>query len=317
MSTSRTGPQEKAEQGSPADERPPTAAPGHRRWGPVLVVGVVVVAVLAAVAVFVLPDPVQDRPLDEVAGPAPAPALTTSTDPAEALRQLADRAAAQPPVAGGRFDYVHTREWDRPRDPATNQFIPDLPESQHDSQRWRGAGPGRVVAFVDEEFQFDQEVPAQRPLTDLPTEPDALERDLLTGEPSVDVWPSGPCFAMRDLWEGQVVEPQVQAAFLRLLASKDRIRLVGPVHDRLDRQGIAVEVTEPAALGPTADAQKPDFVHALILDPQTGSLLSWDSILVGGGGDPLIHVDTESGVVNVGLTTWVSTGRVGSVDERP
>jgi hypothetical protein len=297
-----------------SDERSRKAVPGRRRWWPALAVGVAVLAVLAAVAVFVLPGPVGDRPPEEVAGPASAP-LTTSTDPAEALGQLADRAAAQPPVAAGPFDYVHTREWGRGRNPETNQFVGE--EFQIDQQKWVGDGSGRVLSFTDEVLQFDEPLSMRPPSTDLPTEPDALERALLAGDPDPWTWPKSPCFAMRTVWELQVVEPRVQAAFLRLLASHDEVRVKGPVLDRLDRPGIAVEVTEPAALGPAPDAPAPDFVHALILDPRTGGVLSWDSILVGGGGDPLIHVDTPGGVVNVGLQTWVATGRVDSVDERP
>jgi hypothetical protein len=226
-------------------------APARRRWGPVAVVGAAVTAVLAAVAVFVLPGAVRERPLDEVAGPAPAPSVTAVSDPADVLRRLADRADAQPPIPEGRWDYIHTVSWGPPTGPDGWEDV-DAADVRRDTEIWRSPEGGRHEQHEEGQLRSVSGIEPAPQVEDLPTEPGALERVLRAQHPSF-MTESKPCIAMGWIWSDQVVQPQVQAAFLRLLATTDEVRLVGPVTDRLGRQGVAVEVTERGELIDVAD----------------------------------------------------------------
>ncbi len=68
--------------------------------------------------------------------------------------------------------------------------------------------------------------------------------------------------AIQTVWNTQPVRPGVHAAFLRLLAHRPDINLVGPVVDRAGRPGIAVGTS-----GPYGE-------HHLIFDQTTGATLA-------------------------------------------
>jgi hypothetical protein len=299
----------------------PDPVPRGRRWGPVLVVGVVVVAVLAAVAVFVLPGPVGERPLPEVAGPAPAPTLTTGADPAEVLGRLADRAAAQPPLPAEPFDYMHSVGWGLTE---SEDGLPVRPEEEDrgELESWLNAdGLGRLRHWGGTTGNEVYDSGADRPVdlvgesgwvprvADLPTDPAALEAALLAlRQAPYEVT------LLYDLmvrtWGYQVLEPQQQAAFLRLLATKDDVRVLGPATDRVGRGGIAVVLsqTQDGPIDPTTGLPYFSSVvtNTLILDQQTGALLSAERVETEGDGSTVSNT-----------TVLLATGRVGSIAERP
>jgi len=296
----------------------PEPAPGGRRWGPVLVVGVVVVAVLAAVAVFVLPGAVGERRLDGVAEPALAPSLPpiTSTDVREVLEQLADRAAARPPLPDAEFDYIRTTSWEAPTLPDGQPDL-DAPRVQQDSEAWRGDAEQRLVHLEGGRIVRDSGVgSAYAPrVADLPTEPDALA-DVLSAQIPQILVEARPCLVMQWLWWHQAIQPQVQAAFLRLLATRGEVRLEGPVTDPIGRQGIAVVVTDRGTVfGDPPGAEQAVVESTLVLDPATGDVLHRAPVLVRGGEGSYAYAGPHP--VTLGSTTVVGTGRVDSTTERP
>lgn len=297
-------------------DRSPRSVPGPasagRPWGPVLLVGVAVVAVLAAVAVFVLPGPVGDPPLTGTADQA-GPAPMTTTDLATTLPQLADRAAAQPPPADGPYDYVHVRGIY-----PSGVLYPDgtftvEDDEVRDRETWSGDdGVGRAVdTFVGRGGPHDSGPTEGFARLDLPTDPAALE-DVLVSEVWNPLRTPTLYFAMEQVWSSQVVRPPVQAALLRLLASKQDVRVAGPTTDRLGRPGLAVEVTETGEIrGDAADKRRAVIEHTLIFDQRTGGLLAFEAVVVEGGEDPGPRPRSRGHVMLLTAT------RVGSLDERP
>jgi hypothetical protein len=294
----------------------PGRGPGHRRWRPVLVVGVAVTAVLAAVAVFVLPAAVGDRPLPGVAGPGPAPALTTAPDPAEVLRQLAERAAEQPAPSAGAVDYVHTRSGSRPRLDNGQIDGSATREEYSDAASW--ASPdrqGRVEEFKDEQELGSYGEPP-RPRPELPADPEDLEPVLLTDSRSFFDGPS-LYFALADTWARRAIEPQEQASILRLLATKDEIRLVGSETDHLGREGVVLAVEEAGDVSsPYLDDKSPPkrvvYEHRMVFDQRTGAILEIEHFLVGG-------LDLVTGPLPQSLfwVAYLEADRVDAVGERP
>jgi hypothetical protein len=290
----------------------PGRGPGHRRWAPIAVVGVAVTAVLAAIAVFVLPGPVGDGPLTGTADQVPpAPAMTAQ--PATTLEQLAERAAAQPPVADGPFDYVHVRgiypvTYLHPDGTGTVEG-----DEVRDRESWTSDdGTGRALdSYPDLGQEYDWGPDDESPRLDLPTDLVALE-DVVVSESWNPLRTPTLYFAMERVWSTQVVQPPVQAAMLRLLASKPEVRVVGPTTDRLDRPGLAVEVTETGEIrGDAVDKRRAVIEHTMIFDQQTGGLLGYEAVLLEGGEFPGPHPLSRGHILLLEAT------RVGSLEERP
>jgi hypothetical protein len=289
----------------------PDPASRGRRWVPVLGVGVVVVAVLAAVAVFVLRGPVGDPPLTGAAGQAP-PAPSVTTDLATTLAQLADRAAAQPPVADGPYDYVHVRGIYPTRLVYPDGTVTIEEDEVRERETWAGDdGVGRAVDSFPGGEAHESGPIEEFPRLDLPTDPVALE-DVLVSEVWNPLRTPTLYFAMEQVWSTQVVQPSVQAALLRLLASKPDVRVVGPTTDRLGRPGLAVEVTETGEIrGDAVEKRRAVIEHTLIFDQQTGGLLAFEAVVIDGGENP------GPRPLSRGHLMLLEATRVGSLDERP
>lgn len=289
----------------------PDPASRGRRWAPVLGVGVVVVAVLAAVAVVVLPGPLGDPPLTGAADQAP-PAPSVTTDLATTLAQLADRAAAQPPVADGPYDYVHVRGIYPTRLVYPDGTVTIEEDEVRERETWAGDdGVGRAVDSFPEGEAHESGPIEEFPRLDLPTDPVALE-DVLVSEVWNPLRTPTLYFAMEQVWSTQVVQPSVQAALLRLLASKPDVRVVGPTTDRLGRPGLAVEVTETGEIrGDAVEKRRAVIEHTLIFDQRTGGLLAFEAVVVEGGENP------GPRPLSRGHLMLLEATRVGSLDERP
>jgi hypothetical protein len=290
----------------------PDRAPGDRRWAPVLAVGVAVVAVLAVVVVFVLPGPVGDPPLTGTADPArPAPVMTTEL--ATTLPELAERAAAQPPPADGPYDYVHVRGIYPTRIVHPDGSVAIEDDEVRERETWsRDHGRGRIVdSFPDRGGAHESGPMEGVARLDLPTDPVALE-DVLVSQVWNPLRTPTPYFAMERLWSDQVVHPPAQAALLRLLASKQDVRVVGPTTDRLGRPGLAVEVTETGEIrGDAVEKRRAVIEHTLIFDQRTGGLLAFEAVVLEGGEDP------GPRPLSRGHLMLLEATRVGSLDERP
>jgi hypothetical protein len=145
----------------------------------------------------------------------------------------------------------------------------------------------------------------------LPTDPAALEDVLLSDDWSPLRRPS-VYYGMETLWSIQVVEPPVQAALLRLLASKPDVHVVGPTTDRLGRPGLAVAVTETGEFRGDPVRDRVGVVeHTMIFDQRTGALLAYEPVLLEGGE----HAGPRP--LSLGHEMLLTATRVGSTDERP
>ena len=117
----------------------------------------------------------------------------------------------------------------------------------------------------------------------LPTDPAALE-DVLVSNGWSPLRTVSAYYGMETLWSRQVVEPPVQAALLRLLASDPEVRVVGPSTDRLGRPGLAVAVIERGEFrGHEAGKERAVIEHMMIFDQRTGAPLAHEPVLLEGG----------------------------------
>jgi hypothetical protein len=263
--------------------------------------------------VLVLPGPVGDRPLT---GPAvqlpPAPVATTDpADLATTLPQLAERAAAQAMPADEPYDYLHIR-----RVAPTVVTYPDghfevEGDEEYDRERWTGDdGPGRAVDTVRGQESDWSHLPGPKRL-DLPADPAALE-DFLLSRPGNHLRKPSLYYAMEQVSSVQVIEPPVQAALLRLLASKPGVHVVGPTTDRLGRPGLAVAVTETGEVrGDPVKKRLSTIEHTLIFDRRTGALLAYEPVLLEGG------ENTGPRPLSLGQEMVLTATRVASTTERP
>jgi hypothetical protein len=282
----------------------PGRGPGHRRWAPIAVVGVAVTAVLAAIAVFVLPGPVGDPSLT---GPGPGPALTT-TDPVVVLEELADRAARRTPLPDERYDYVHAviAGMTGPDDPAPVLVRYELRSWLADdgSARYQQRGLDDVTRGRTGDYDQTNGPLGGAGRLDLPTDPDALSALLATRELADDGSAAGLIRSIGSISE-QVVEPQVQASALRMLASRPGVRIERDAVDATGRRGTAAVATL------SSDPAGAVSEEALIVDPATGTFLGHRSTLLRGGSlpGPRPQVLMESAVLE--------SDRVDSTDELP
>jgi hypothetical protein len=280
-----------------------------------VVVGVAVTAVLAAIAVFVLPGPWGDRLLDGFAGPPTAPAFTTSTDPAEVLRSLADIAEAQPPPAQGRYDFVRTMimSVEPPDEPGGPN-----PVIRYESRIWKGDdGSART-----EEQGLDATTRRYKndtgeiygageywdPREQLPTDPVVLRAELLDDPYGPDA--AGHMIQVMSGYAGQVYEPQVQAGMLRALADMPGLRFTDGAVDAVGRGGIAVVATVRPPERPGAEAPAA-YDIALILDPATGRVLGNETTVLEDG-----YLTGPAPQV-AGRTAVLEAVRVDALGERP
>jgi hypothetical protein len=269
---------------------PPTR---RRSWRPVLVV-CAVLAVLGALVVLVpalhggqAPTAVApDAPATTSAPPprgAPLSYRTTGveTDPAALMRRLADRAAAQPaPPRTGDISYVRIQGGGRRLSDSNPGYY------VYGSEFW--SAPDGSWQMVGTPEGGPPEPPMQHgpeegtPRSSLSTDPAELERFLLATDKGVFYSPT-PLAAdwLSDLAsrrQKEVLDPAVQAAFLRVIATKEGMTVAGAVTDRVGRRGVGVSATlhNPPEIGgyPTVGPESQDIT--LIFDPDTGALLDYE-----------------------------------------
>jgi hypothetical protein len=107
----------------------------------------------------------------------------------------------------------------------------------------------------------------------LPTDPAGLERQVREGfSPRDDGRPRSTGTWFEDLtrrWRFGVVDPAVQATYLRVLATKVDVTVAGAVTDRVGRPGVAVTAR--------TDGDEPSDL-TLIFDPDTGAHLGEEDL---------------------------------------
>jgi hypothetical protein len=266
---------------------PPAPVP-RRSWRPVLVV-CAVLAVLGALMVLVpalhgnqAPTAVAPDAPATTPGPPPRGAPLSfstagvETDPAALLRQLADRAAAQPaPPRTGDISYVRIESGGRNMAPTpgyyryTNEFWTAPDGSWERVGTHEGGPPDPPDHHGPEEGS---------PGSPLPTDPAELEHLRFTTDKGIFDHPAPSAadwLLDRAAGRDEILDPAVQAAFLRVLATKEGITVAGAVTDRVGRRGIGVTATyhrPPEIAGFQTVGPDTEYV-TLIFDPDTGALL--------------------------------------------
>jgi hypothetical protein len=262
-----------------------------RRRRPMLVGAVVAtsLALVAVVAYEVVPRPepafaATPTPLVFAGGGGSAAALLTG---------IADRAAtARAPAAAGNHEHLVTLSWslwsqiDGER--VRSAVVPSRTES------WRGADDSGRVSVTYEKPQFPngsdrwswrlngapggsadprtENYPAGGFPAMWPGNPPAtgLADWLTIGHPAAN-GPAETLVAVTDLARERVLTPQLRASLLRRVASLPGLAADGAVTDRAGRQGQAFSLVSDHSGLPTR--------YTLIVDPATGALLDYESML--------------------------------------
>jgi hypothetical protein len=280
----------------------------RRSWRPLLVVaavlavlGVLVVVVPALSGSGAAPTavaPATEPPLPADDEPLTYRTVGVETDPAVVLRGLADRAAAQPPPGGnGPVAYVRTR---------SGQVVAGAPES-YQAESWAAPdGAGHTLLTRDgapPEVVNEREATRNYLPPTLSTDPAALERAVrgvyeLPAE--ISGFPATLWFGeLERRWSLLVVDPQIQATYLRVLATQDGITVAGEVTDRAGRRGVAVTAENTLGLGELT----------LIFDPDTGALLGTET------GPPDHTPGTPPPPPT--YTVWLKSAQVPAIGDRP
>jgi hypothetical protein len=283
------------------------AGSARRSWLPLQVAAAVLATVLVVVVVTV---PALRGAATPAGGTAttsapPADPFSAGGDAATLFEQLAERAAAQPPRTGqGPYDYGHFQRWDADIEPDAGGK-PGTGGNTTDVEYWLSADrPGRIVTTeTGQPPQTRGAEPDPRP--QLPADPAALERVLsthLVNPPSAEGWFT----AAAGVELGEVVDPPVRAALLRLLAKQGDVTVAGPVTDPAGRAGVAVS-TRP---GPASGGDG-SYEHTLIFDPETGAMLAEEHVQV----EPSDTFPTAP--MTIAYTVGLGAGRVDAIGERP
>jgi len=171
--------------------------------------------------------------------------------------------------------------------------------SEHSRSAWRAAGSpplGRAINqdFGPQKLSFED-------LSRLPTDPSALASVIRERAQRADPPLYDEMFVIvGDLLREQTAPPQVRAALYKVVSGIPGVELVGQVHDRADRQGVAVAKTSTY----TGVKRR----HVLIFDPRTSALLAEEDVIL----EPVSWIDTKPPVV-IGYATYLESGIVESL----
>ena len=222
---------------------------------------------------------------------------------ADLLRHLAAQAERQPPAPGsGAYEYVKSRNWFLSSARTTDGTILDQGwTAEIEREQWRDeTGAGRLDSLEDGVQQSSILHPDvfPRPRLDADTRSVSELRSRLLAAGSGRT-PQQWFSEYRDTWTSQIVSPELQAAYLGVLADQPGIDVLGAVTDRAGRAGIAVAT------------QAGDRKTVLIFDEATGALLGYEEIATGVGATefPVPLPSTVSYIV------WVAQGYVRAVGD--
>lgn len=256
--------------------------------------------------------------------------LGVSEAAAVVLKRTATLAAAQSPTTPGRYRYQkvrvleagialvvpepHTALFPRTRETwvasdgsgRTREITGDpIFPSPRDRERWLAAnGSWEPERVSDERFG------PRNDLTDaasLPRETDRLEQTLFAEAKTKDPPLSAAMLGtISDLLASPAASPELRAALYRVLAKVDGVELAGSMTDSLGRHGLAISA--PGGYS-NAAVDRRDLV---IFDPETGTVLERRTVLV----QP-VEWTGATPPTTIGEMTYVESGWVDSIDERP
>jgi hypothetical protein len=238
------------------------------------------------------------------------------------LLQLADKAAAQPQPASGRYDYIETRGWYLDTSVSDGKATVSLDPDHR--QEWVAIdGSGRIVNTLAGKVSDDTVPNNNYPgglqgRKQLPTDPSALRAELAKNHPSYGTFEW--FVAVSDTWKAQVVTPQVEAALLRMIAGEPDMKNSGTVTDRVGRRGVAVS-TESNHSGSLTR-------YTLIFDPSTGALLDYEETQLEAESAAVTQLSPNGSMMNtpplrlrmpatLSYDVFLKTGRVDSTDLTP
>lgn len=216
-------------------------------------------------------------------------------DPAAAiLRELADRAAAQPAPPDQPVQHVELDAWwasTAPSDQnvgARTVLVPTisrvylLPNGDRRAIEYRGEPLDADGRLSKTRPDWDEAPPTSDTITTLDPDqgPDYLQTlPTSTGELREELAPEDGCADARggcllssvaSLFESYVVPPKVASRIWRTLATESTITSLGVTTDRLGRDAIAF----------TAQSMSPHEQLLVLIDPETGNYLASETILV-------------------------------------
>ena len=294
------------EQPRPAGVMP---TPRRRHGRRVVVVAVASVAAVLAVVFGLVPHVGRSTPAAYAATPPLLHYQATPGLPAAAvlLRQLADRADAQPVPPAGRYHFLNIKSWSlwTRVDSAGEGHSRVVPST---AQSWiADDGSGRVVQVQDGHHQTRTLGPGEwarmYDVAGLSTDPAVLAGQLAVGHPTAN-GVAERLVAVTDLWKQQAPPPAPQAAMLRVLATQPGLVNRGTVTDRAGRTGVAVSIDSSYTGLPTR--------YTLILDPTTGMLLDYEEMLTTTAGKLNVPIPSV-----VSYTVWINYGDVGQIGDVP
>jgi hypothetical protein len=265
-----------------------------------LLIAIAVAAVVAAAMVTAVVG-LQIVPLPQPAYAATPPPLayTGGGGPARpALTTIAERAASAPgPEITGDHEHLVTQSWqlwtEIDGERVRSAVVPTRTES------WRGPDNSGRVLVRNDEPQFPagsdrmswrlhgspgddadprrEDYPAGRFPATWPGRPPAtgLAAWLRMGHPTAN-GPAETLVAAADLARERVLSPAVRAQLLRTVAALPGLRDDGEVTDRAGRRGHAVSLVSDYSGLPTR--------YTLIVDPVSGALLGFESMLTTSAG---------------------------------
>ena len=221
---------------------------------------------------------------------------------ADLLRHLASQAEQQPPAPGsGAYEYIKSRNWFLSSARTTDGAIIDQGwTAEIEREQWRDeTGAGRLDTLengVQQSSILHPEVVFPPGAGDRSV-PELRSRLLAAGPRRTTQQWFGD---YKDAWTSHIVSPELQAAYLGILADQPGIDVLGAVTDRAGRAGVAVATQ--------ADERK----TVLIFDVATGALLGYEEIATGAGVTefPVPLPSTVSYIV------WTSRGYVHAIGDR-
>lgn len=226
----------------------------------------------------------------------------------DALTQLADRARRTPvPLGAGAVHYIQTRNWYLGTAMTTDMRILNTRVAETLRDEWIAAdGSGRILDVRDGQPARWSGPHGSEPghsfIVGRTVEELRAQLSQGYGGRSTAGWFK----ATREIWNQQVVTPELQSALLTILAAQPDVTVEGTTTDRAGRSGIAVSTTTK-----NSGELTPEMRFTLILNPDTGMLEAYEQIALQAGTLP-IHVPATTG-----YTLWLRQGYTPDTTHRP
>lgn len=311
-------------------DRPFTTEPSRSWWRRRLNVATAAVGVLAVVAALVINPDVLPGGGETGAAYAATPPLLMSVDqPGASAEQtllvLAAAADQQPDLGDGTYRHLRTASWylhtSVSDGQGTSVIVPEI------TDRWLAIDGSGVVAAVEgqpveagppgqpADEQARRQLPAGNPQAtrhpagslhafntdDLPTDPNALHDTLMEADNGSLPEHVYLYRSLTDRLVQQRLQPDLLAAYYRMLSVQPEMRVFGTVADRVGREGVAIGFDTNVGGLPSR--------YMLIIDQDTGTPLGVEEVLTTDAGKLGVEVPAV-----IGYEVVLAGGRVNSTD---